>query len=152
MATARPALTALLVALLLASPSRAKNSTDVVKATATAGKIGTDGKQAVTVTLTVDDKYHIYANPVGNDDYVDVQTKVTPAGKAKLVKAEYPTGTEVVDKVVGKYKVYKGKVTIKATVQRPKGDTGPLELSIRLQACNKTSCLLPGTLKVKAKE
>src|SRR5262249_20382985 len=148
----RAVLTAFLVALVAVGPIGAKNSTDVVKAAATAGKVGSDGKQVVTLTLTIDEKYHIYANPVGNDDYVDVQTKVTPGGKAKLVKVDYPTGTEVVDKVVGKYKVYRGKVTIKATVQRPKGDTGALELSVRLQACSKTSCLLPGTIKVKAKE
>ena len=41
-----------------------------------------------------------------------------------------------------------GEVVIKAMVERAKGDTGPLEVSVKLQACNESTCLLPATIKL----
>jgi hypothetical protein len=141
-----------LVALTAVGPALAQGtkSDSVVKATAKADKVGDDGKQALTITLEVDKEYHVYANPVGNEDFDSNKTTVTVTGKAKpeSVKVEYPDGEPVKDTVVGDYKVYKGKVTIKATVQRAKGDTGELEVAIKLQACSKSKCLLPATIKL----
>ena len=37
---------------------------------------------------------------------------------------------------------------IKATVKRAKGDTSPLEVSVKFQACDEKMCLLPATVKV----
>src|SRR5262249_7612847 len=123
-------------------------SDSVVKAKATAGKTGTDGKQEVTIDLTVTKNFHIYANPVGNDDFASNQTSVTITGKTKLegVKVDYPAGTVVKDKVLGDYKVYKDKATIKATVTRAKGDTGPLTVVIKIQACDDKRCLEPAKI------
>ena len=59
-------------------------------------------------------------------------------GERKLVK----------DAVLGKYNTYEDKVTIKATVKRAKGDTSPLDVSIKLQACDEKMCLLPATIKL----
>lgn len=137
--------------LLLAADrasGQAKKSDSVVKAKATAGKIGDDGKQAVTIELSIAKKFHLYANPVGNDDFTSNQTSVSITGKNKLegVKIDYPEGELVKDKVVGDYKVYKDKATIKATVTRGKGDAGPLTVKIKVQACDATRCLEPGTI------
>ncbi len=138
----------------LSEPARgqgkATKSDSVVKVKATADKPGDDGKQVVTVTLTVDKSWHIYANPVGLDDLADVQTKVTITGKAKPEKVDvtYPEGKVKKDAVVGNYNIYEGEVKIKATVQRAKGDAGPLEVSVKVQACNESQCLLPATVKV----
>jgi DsbC/DsbD-like thiol-disulfide interchange protein len=138
--------------LLAGGPALAqgKKSDTVVKASATADKAGADGKQTVLVTLMIQSGWHIYANPVGNPDFDSTKTVVTIAGKAKLtsVNVTYPEGEVVRDKTVGDYKVYKGKVTIRATVQRASGDTGPLEAAIKLQSCSKSVCLLPATIKV----
>jgi thiol:disulfide interchange protein len=141
----------MLLAVNGAAVGQGKKSGTVVKATATATKPGDDGKQTVTITLEVDDKYHVYANPVGIDELKDAETTVSVKGKKELksVKVVYPVGEKKKDKDVGDYKVYKGKVTIKAEVQRSKGDTEPLEVSIKLQACTNTLCLLPDTIKVK---
>ncbi len=137
---------------LLACPAALaqKKSDSAVKAKATAGKIDKDGKQVVTITLEIDSKYHLYANPVGQADFADTQTTVTISGKVKpeSVKVDYPAGQTKKDKTVGDYKIYKGKVTIKATVQRAKGDTGPLSAAVKVQACTETSCLLPATIKL----
>lgn len=141
---------AVLVALAVAAPlfGQAKKSDEVVKATAKAEKPGADGKQVVSITLEIDKEFHIYANPIGNEDLVSNQTTVTLTGKGKLDKVEYPAGKVKPDKVVGDYKIYKDKVTIKATVQRSKGDTGPLAFAVKLMACTETKCLQPGTVKL----
>jgi DsbC/DsbD-like thiol-disulfide interchange protein len=120
-----------------------------VKVEAKADKPGNDGKQVVTVTLAIDKGWHTYANPVGNKDLEGVQTTVTVSAKAKPeVKVEYPAGTLHKDAVVGDYRVYEDKVTIKAVVQRAAGDAGPLEVVVKFQACDDKRCLLPATVKV----
>lgn len=122
-----------------------------VKITAKADKPGADGKQAVTLTLTIEPGWHLYANPVGNDDFADNQTVVVkaPNSKHEVLKVDYPAGKVVKDKTVGDYKVYEDAVTIKAEVRRAKDSTDPLELNVKLQACNDKTCLLPATVKVK---
>lgn len=131
--------------------AQAKKSDSVVKVSAAAGKADADGKQVVTVTLTMDKGWHTYANPVGLDDLKAAQTVVTVAGKEKLqeMKVDYPPGRLIKDKIVGDYKVYDDKVEIKTTIKRTKGDTGPLEATVKFQACTETTCLLPAIVKVK---
>jgi uncharacterized protein YyaL (SSP411 family) len=132
-----------------ASAQGAKKSDAMVKVEVKADKPDADGKQLVTLTLTVHEGWHIYANPPGLKDLEDVQTTVTITAKTKPeeVKVEYPEFKVIDDKVLGKYRVYEGKVTIKATVRRAKGDTSPLEVSVKLQACDDKQCLLPATIK-----
>jgi thiol:disulfide interchange protein len=144
---------AFLAGLILGPDARAqgKLSDTVVKAKATADKPGADGKQAVTLTLTMDKGWYIYANPVGNADFEDNQTVANFAVKGKRVEAkvDYPAGEVVKDAVVGSYRIYPNPVTLKATVQRAKGDTSPLEVSIKVQACSKKGvCLQPSTIKL----
>jgi uncharacterized protein YyaL (SSP411 family) len=134
----------------------AKKSDSVVKITAKAepAKPGDDGKQVVTITLTIDKGWHLYANPPGMEDLEAVMTKVSVSSKKELqdVKVEYPEGKEINDPAVGKYKVYEDEVKIKATVQRAAGDTGPLEVTVKFQSCNDKQCLLPATRKVTVPE
>jgi hypothetical protein len=142
-----------LAALAGTARAQLKKSDTVVKAEAKADPVGADGKQLVTITLTIDKGWHLYANPVGNADLADSQTAVSVSSKNKLqdVKVEYPEGKLVKDKVVGDYKTYEGKVTIKATVSRAKGDTEPLEVAVKVQACSESQCLLPATVNLTAK-
>lgn len=137
---------ALMIAVI-ASSQAADKSDSVVKATATAEKPDKDGKQVVTITLDVDPKYYIYANPVGNEDFESNATTVTltKGNKSELVKVEYPTGEVVKDKDIGEYKKLTGKVAIKVVVT-PKES---LAFDVKIQACSKTACLAPSTIKVK---
>ncbi len=127
-------------------------SDSVVKATAVAGKPDADGKQTVTLTLAVDKGWHIYANPVGSEDLVPVQTsvKVKAAGALGDVKVDYPTGRKVKDKDFGEYGVYEDKAVITINVTRTRGDDSPLDLTVRIQACSDTTCLLPAEVKLSA--
>src|SRR5262245_59842955 len=115
----------LILALGAAALAQGKKSDSVVKAKATAAKLGDDGKQTVTITLEIDPKYYIYANPVGLDDFKEAETAVSVTSKTRPASFEvkYPAGETKKDKDVGDYKVYTGTVTIKAEVQRAKGDT-----------------------------
>jgi len=131
-----------------------KKSDGVVKVSATADKPDADGKQTVTIVLAHDAGWHTYANPVGLEDLASAQTSVTVSAKEKPddVKVEYPAGKLVKDKVVGDYKVYEDKVTIKAAVKRAKGDASPLEVTVKFQACTDKQCLLPAAVKLTVPE
>jgi hypothetical protein len=51
--------------------------------------------------------------------------------------------------VIGDYRIYEDEVTIPIQVQRAAGESGPLELDVRVNACNtKMFCLPPGVIKV----
>src|SRR5262249_8882495 len=110
-------------------------------------KPGGDGKQVVTVTLAIEKGWHIYANPPGLEDLVPVQTEVSIKAKTKPdeVKVEYPEGKVVQDPVLGKYRVYENKVSIKAMVRLAAGAGEALEVVLKFQACNEKQCLLPAT-------
>lgn len=140
---------AALIGTTVTAAQKSKTSEAVVKVTATADKPDADGKQAVTIVMEVEKDWHTYANPVGLDDLEDAKTVLTITGKNKLedVKIYYPKGKLHKDSVVGDYSIYVGKVTIKATVQRAKGDTEPLQVAVKFQACNERSCLVPATVK-----
>jgi DsbC/DsbD-like thiol-disulfide interchange protein len=145
-------LAATFTALTLAAgpvAAQAAKSDSVVKIAPTADKPDADGKQVVTLKLTIDEGWHLYANPIPKD-FPGVPVEVKFAGKTKpaTFKVEYPDGKEVKDATTGNYKVYEGTAELKINVQRAKDDTGPLELSVKLQACTDKKCLLPATVKV----
>jgi DsbC/DsbD-like thiol-disulfide interchange protein len=144
---------AAVAALPAAARAQAKKSGDVVKIEATAGKIDDSGKQTVTLTITIDKPWHIYANPVGQEDLASTQTVVTVTGKNKPeeVKVDYPKGKVEMDKTVGDYNIYEDKVTITANVRRAKGDTEPLKVKVKFQACTKQTCLLGDSVEVEVK-
>jgi thiol:disulfide interchange protein len=128
--------------------AQGKRSDSVVKTTITADKIGADGKQVITISMSVDKDWHIYANPVGAEMLATSQTKVTVADKkAEDVQIEFPKGKERNDSLIGKYNIYEGEVAIKATVVRGKDDK-PLKVKVKFMACNdKGNCLLPATVE-----
>jgi hypothetical protein len=145
-------LSSLILAATATEPSaQVPKSDSKVKITTKADKAGADGKQVVTLTLTIENGWHLYANPVGNEDFADNQTVVAtvPKSRHEILKVEYPPGKVVKDKIIGDYKVYENTITIKTQVRRAKDSTDPLELNVKVQACNEKNCLLPATVKVK---
>jgi DsbC/DsbD-like thiol-disulfide interchange protein len=129
-------------------------SADKVKARAEASRPDATGKQTVTITLNIDKGWHLYANPVGNQSFAENQTVVEISGKAKprSVRVEYPPGKVYEDKVLKEsFRIYEGQVTIRAHVQRAAGDAGPLQVTIRVNACTEKSCLAPGTITLSVR-
>ena len=105
-----------LVGFLLTGNSSAggksEKSDSKVKATATATKLGADGKQTVTITLDVEKDWYIYADPVNSDEYEVNRTKVLFKAKEKVAATViYPAG-----KTKMKYNIYQGKVVIPCQV------------------------------------
>lgn len=138
-----------LAALVLAGArldAQGKGSEGVVKATASLKKDGAD--TFLTVTLVVEKGWHIYANPPGNDDLKPVATTVTLQGGAKG-EAVYPAGKQVIDPVVGNYRVYEGTEEIR--VKLASAPTGPVKVQASFQACNEKSCLQPSKVMLEAK-
>jgi DsbC/DsbD-like thiol-disulfide interchange protein len=141
-------LAALLLCDLRTAQAQAKKSDSVVKVDAKTDKPDADGKQTITITLDIENGWHIYANPVENEDLTNAQTVVSVTSKGKLedVKVEYPAGKLQKDNNE-KFKIYEGKVAIKVQVKRAGGDTSPLEITVKLQACNDKTCLPPVAIK-----
>ena len=127
-----------------------KKSDSVVKVAAVAGKLDA-GKQTVTITLDVNKGWHIYANPVKNEDLISAATiiKVSAAVRPASVDVKYPEGAKHTDKILGSYYTYEGKVAIDAVVQRAAGDASKLEVSVTFMACDDKQCLQPTTVTVK---
>jgi uncharacterized protein YyaL (SSP411 family) len=129
----------------------AKRSDNVVKIEAQADKPNADGRQTATLNFTIDKGWHLYANPVPEDfpGLPVVITLTKPKLDPKDFKVEYPKGKLVKDALVGDYWVYEGKTSIKTSLRRAKDDSGPVEFSVRIQACTEKKCLLPATVQVK---
>jgi DsbC/DsbD-like thiol-disulfide interchange protein len=122
-----------------------KKATDVVKIRAVAGKAD-GGKVPVTVTITIADGWHIYANaqPAGSSS-MPTTVKVLQSDKEVVSKLDYPPGREVRDEL-GNCRVYEGRVEIQAV---PTSSVlGPIQVSAHFQACHGDTCLLPATVKV----
>jgi hypothetical protein len=120
-----------------------------------AGAIDASGKQTVTVTLVVDKKWHIYANPVKWEGYENLQTTIKVSAGVKLAKVDiqYPAGKQYVDKQLPKEKmmVYEEKTDIPIIVQRAAGDVSPLKLDVTFNACDENTCLTTATKTIVLK-
>jgi len=140
-------LSALLISFQVAYSVNAQgsDSSKVVKVEITKDPSTTAEEKFVTITLSVEAGYHIYANPVVNPDLASVQTSVSikAEGKSIPIKVEYPMGKLIKDDVVGDYATYEGTIKIKLRVAVPKNQTSPLDVVVKYQACSKKSCLAP---------
>jgi DsbC/DsbD-like thiol-disulfide interchange protein len=129
-------------------PSRAA---DVVQVRSAATGVEADGQQRVRLAFDIAADWHLYANPVDNEQLADSVTVVKFRSGDRDVEAqvEYPAGADAYQSGIGAYKVYQGQVTIMATVKRADAST-PLTAHIAVQACNdkKMTCLPPATLVV----
>jgi DsbC/DsbD-like thiol-disulfide interchange protein len=130
-----------------AQDAKARRSDSVVKINVEAGKPESDGKQVLTVTFKIDDSWHIYANSLPQDfPGVPTSIKLSAQGKIEDIKVDYPEGKWIKE---ADYKAYLGTIPIKVKYRRSKGDDSPLEVTVSFQACTKTSCLFPVTVKEK---
>ncbi|MEI7685631.1 MAG: protein-disulfide reductase DsbD N-terminal domain-containing protein [Planctomycetota bacterium] len=135
------------VSLTLATAGGVKRSDSVVKVKARLDKAAPPGKAVVVVSLDIQPGWHLYANPVGNEEWEQsrVLVKVTGAD----AKVEYPPpGRVLKDAKLGSFNIYENKVDIRATVDRVPTEANPLQLTVRLSSCDDKECLPPSTVKV----
>jgi DsbC/DsbD-like thiol-disulfide interchange protein len=132
--------------MALAGWSLAGGEKEPVKIKVESGPVN-GGTQVLKVHLDVAKPWHIYANPVENPDLEAAATVVKIDSKAVKAEVKYPKGRELKDNILGSYKVYEDKVTISVTLKRDAGSSGPLELTVRYQACDDKRCLPPKEIK-----
>jgi uncharacterized protein len=121
--------------------------------TAAAGKPDQEGKQTITISLSIQKPWHVYANPVGPSKLEASQTTVRILHKGAELDAaiDYPKGKSISDDASGEYQVYEGEVRIAVRVKRPQDADGPLDVELRIQACSGEQCLLKTRLKTTVK-
>lgn len=132
--------------MTLVSAGGAKRSDSVVKVKAQLDKAAAPGKAVVVVSLDIAPGWHLYANPVGNEDFEPNRVVVKVAGAEATV--DYPPGKLVSDKKLGDYKIYENKVDIRATVDRIPTEANPLQVIVRVQSCDDKECLAPSNVKL----
>ena len=104
-----------------------------------------------TLSLTVKQGWHVYANPTGVEDVPPTRVSVhEPA--VKIVKVDYPPGVAKLLTSSGKEKVavYEGKVSISVWFD-PATQAAPaehLKFRVRVQACDDRACLAPAEVVV----
>jgi uncharacterized protein YyaL (SSP411 family) len=133
---------------------RIPKTEEVVKMTVSREKPA-NGKQVVTIRLSIEKPWHIYANPTGNPK-VFGQTTVTLRVNGKAVDAdiEYPEGEMEIDKDTGNYLIYQKEAVIKATIAKPVAADVPIDVTVKVQACTSGvngRCLMPTDLKTTVK-
>ena len=101
------------------------------------------GKDIVVFKFDVQKPWHIYANPVGNEDFESNKTSIKVVAKVPpKVSIDYPAGKEYV--LMGeKLKIYEGSFDIRATVEREAGATGAMEAVVRISACDDLCAVSP---------
>jgi uncharacterized protein YyaL (SSP411 family) len=121
-------------------------SEDVVKAALAV--TNEKGRRKAVVTLTVADGWHIYANPVDQEQLLESQTELTILVDGKAVKSEviYPKGKPHTDASGSTYAVYEGKVELTSMVEA--AAASKVEARIKLTACKDGKCLLPSVLRI----
>jgi uncharacterized protein YyaL (SSP411 family) len=119
------------------------------------GPIAAGGELDAVVSVTIQDGWHIYANPTGIPELKPTTLRLDPASdrSATLINLTFPAGeAKVLGSIgTGKVPLYEGKVQIIARL-RLAADTKPgsvqLKLQLSYQACNDRLCLAPASLEI----
>jgi DsbC/DsbD-like thiol-disulfide interchange protein len=140
----------LALAPVAGNPRAGGGKVDPVKVEAIAGKPNDSDKQSVTVKITIDKGWHIYANPPENATYDGAATEVTikAAGKAVKARVDYPPGKLLIDADMQKFRGYEENVAI--PIEFGKTDA-PVEVHVRLLVCRegKNGVCIPKRFTIK---
>lgn len=110
------------------------------------------GLVTLNLTLTIEDGWHIYANPAGDESVRPTVVGFEPKAPVKILGVDYPPGTPTPQPGADvPVLVYEPKVTIPVRLQlKDDVSPGPLDLKVqvRYQPCNDRACLAPAVLAV----
>ena len=136
-------LTAALAALsATAAHAQEKKLPEYLKGLSTS--VAVNGTRAlVTVKIDVAQGWHIWANKPGDENAIPTEVEVKVSGGAKAGKPAYPAGHPY----PAGGKIYEGATSIVIPVTLPKPTAkAVLNLTVKAQGCNATSCLPPVNL------
>ena len=127
----------------------------VVASARPAGAVAPGGEFDASVSITIQDGWHIYANPTGALELRPTTLTLDPTSErsATLVDVTYPAGDAKVLGSIGTEKVplYEGKIRIGARIRLAadaKPGAIPIKLRLSYQACNDRLCLAPANLEI----
>lgn len=135
--------------LLCAAPQARAQSPQVVKVAASLDS-SSASEPAVVVRLTIDNGYHINANPASASYLIPVEVTMAPANGITFGKPLYPKGKETKFAFEAKpLLVYEDTLDVRVpiTAGASSAATAKLSGSVRYQACNDQACLFPTTAK-----
>ncbi|HVK14132.1 MAG TPA: DUF255 domain-containing protein, partial [Gemmataceae bacterium] len=136
-------------------PAKTPKTENFVTGEARLGPPDKDGRRTITLTVKVQKPWHIYANPVQNDDLegaasvVNVRAKVPDGDKKIAATVKYPAGKEVKGPDGKPYRVYEDEAVITATIDGK--DVDGLEVRLTAMACDSDRCLDKTTIRVPVK-
>ena len=133
-------------------PAAARGPAGAAQALATAAVVHAEGRaesagdhEEIVVAVTVDEGFHVNANPASFDYLIPTTLTITGAGGARIA---YPAPRTFKPSFAREgLKVYEGTFELRARL--PKGSLGqaePARAALRVQACNDEVCLPPDTL------
>jgi DsbC/DsbD-like thiol-disulfide interchange protein len=111
----------------------------------------------LTLSLTVREGWHVYANPPGVEGLPPTRLTIDPGQGFLIDRVDYPKGVAKVLAASGTEKValYEGMVKLTAHVkpERDAKGTAPdvLRFTVSFQACNDRACLAPAKAAVVAR-
>lgn len=107
----------------------------------------------VAIELTVQNGWHINANPQSPDFLIPTAIKFKSQQKVSLTKTLYPKHkTHTMQQESAPYHVYDGKVMIYCLLEideKERTDYAKLEFTVRYQACNDDRCEKPANIVMK---
>ena len=113
-----------------------------VQVSAQLGKPDAEGRQVLTVTITIEKGWHIYANPAGATGPIPTTIRVETATPLREVQVAYPPG-KAKTQAGETFRVYENTVVIPVRIQRTvvngQPDTSPLTVTIRYHCLLYTS-------------
>lgn len=139
------------------SPIADRTKADRVSAKAylSTSKLKPGTTSSLAVVLTIEDDWHINANPPSEKFLTPTTINVKSSAGATVERWSYPAGEAFkADGIEQPVKVYGGEAIIIGKLAVPsdiEGDLESLELTVRYQACNSKQCEPPRTIKFAAK-
>ncbi|WP_417379560.1 DUF255 domain-containing protein [Gimesia sp.] len=107
----------------------------------------------VAIVLSIEEGWHINANPAKPDFMVPTTFTVKSNQQVKLSQIKYPAGhTFTVEGFDEPLLVYEKQAVIRGTLTIPAAAAGKpeqLELNVKYQACNDKTCIRPTTVSLK---
>jgi hypothetical protein len=130
-------------------PKRGITSTGVVKATPIATTLAKGESGVAIVRLSIENGYHVNANPPSFPYLIATEIEITPAAGISVDFINYPNGlTKKFSFAEGPLSVYEGETDLKVQLSAKSAQPGKHNLSakLRVQACDDQVCYAPGTM------
>jgi len=114
--------------------------------------IASGGSSEVTIRLTIQNGYHVNANPPTYPYLIPTALEVSPQDGLSIGQISYPTAINIKLAFAEKpLAVYEGQTAIKATMKADdsvQSGERTIPAKLRIQACDDQVCFPPGSIEI----